>query len=411
MLADLARETLRSLRAHALRYGLTSLGIVWGAFMLTYLSASMAGTETHFMSAMQKMGPRIVFMGGGVVLKQRVGERGARPVELEAEDSERLGALQTVEAASPRIELWSEMVRYGRRTKLLRIEGVNESAESIRNFRAGEGRFLSRHDVEQNARVAFLGADAAARIFGAEPAVGKRISIGSIPFRVIGVAERKGMQLTDTLSPDDLKVLIPYSTAQRWITQEEKIEEFVFAPERAEISTQSVQRVRELTAPHHGFSPDLETAMWFFDIQEALQLVGGLLAAMRLFNVVAGLTTLLVGAIGVMNIMLVIVGERRSEIGLRKAVGATGRAIFVQFLAESTAVCLLSGLAGAGLGICLAQLVAHLAPASPFASTPVLDPKTVVTVTSALVMVGIVAGVAPAWRASQVPPAEALRGV
>ena len=106
-----------------------------------------------------------------------------------------------------------------------------------------------------------------------------------------------------------------------------------------------------------------------------------------------------------------IVGERRSEIGLRKAIGATGRAIFVQFLAESTAVCLASGLLGAALGIALAQLVAHLAPASPFASTPVLDVKTVVTLTSALVLVGIVAGVAPAWRAAQVPPAEALRGV
>ncbi|HVH17579.1 MAG TPA: hypothetical protein VNF72_04715, partial [Myxococcota bacterium] len=139
MLRDLAKETLRSLRAHKLRYGLTSLGILWGSFMLTYLSASMAGTETHFMGAMQKMGPRIVFMGGGVVLKQRVGERGARPVELEAEDSDRLGALETVEAATPRIELWSEMVRYGRVTKLLRIEGVNEDAESIRNFRAAEG--------------------------------------------------------------------------------------------------------------------------------------------------------------------------------------------------------------------------------------------------------------------------------
>src|SRR5262249_25563389 len=199
------------------------------------------------------------------------------------------------------------------------------------------------------------------------------------PFRVIGVAERKGMQLIDSLSPDDRKVLIPYSTAQRWITQTEKIEEFSLAPRSAEISAQAVQRVREVTAPHHGFDPKLETAMWFFDIQEALALVGGLLAAMRLFNVVAGLTTLLVGAVGVMNIMLVIVGERRSEIGLRKAIGATGRAIFVQFLAEATAVCLAPGFLGAALGIALAQLVAHLAPASPFASTPVLDARTVVT--------------------------------
>jgi putative ABC transport system permease protein len=410
VLRDLAHETLRSLRAHALRYGLTSLGIVWGAFMLTYLSSSMEGTERHFMGAMQKMGPRIVFTGGGVVLKQRVGERGARPVELEADDVDRLGPLATVEGATPRIELRSEMVRVGRKTKLLHVEGVNESAASIRAFRAAEGRFVTRSDVEQTARVAFLGSEAAERLFGTQPAVGRRISIGGIPFRVIGVAERKGMQLVDSLSPDDRKVLIPYSTAQRWITQTEKIEEFAFAPERADLSAEAVQRVREITAQHHQFDPQLETAMWFFDIQEALQLVGGLLDAMRLFNVVAGLTTLLVGAVGVMNIMLVIVGERRPEIGLRKAIGATSRAIFLQFLAESTAVCLFSGLLGAGLGIALAQAIAHLAPSTPFASTPVVDLKTVVAVSSALVMVGIVAGVAPAWRAAQVPPAEALRG-
>ncbi|HVN39678.1 MAG TPA: ABC transporter permease [Myxococcota bacterium] len=411
MLADLARETRRSLRAHALRYTLTSLGIVWGAFMLTYLSASMEGTERHFMGAMQKMGPRIVFTGGGVVMKQRVGERGARPVELKAADSLRMSSLSTVEAASPRIELWSEMVRYGRRTKLLQIEGVSESADTIRNYHVAEGRFLSPIDVERAERVAFLGADAAVRVFGGEPALGRRIEIGGTSFRVVGVAARKGMQLVDSLSPDDRKVLIPYTTAQRILTQTDKIAEFTYSPVSAELSSESVRRVRELTAPHHGFDPKLETAMWFFDIQEVLQLVGGLLAAMRLFNVVAGLTTLLVGAVGVMNIMLVIVGERRAEIGLRKAIGATGRAIFVQFLAESTAVCLASGLVGAALGIALAQLVAHLAPASPFASTPVLDLKTVVTLTSALVLVGIVAGVAPAWRAAQVPPAEALRGV
>lgn len=411
MLRDLARETLRSLRAHALRYGLTSLGIVWGAFMLTYLSASMEGTERHFMGAMEKLGPRIVFMGGGVVLKQRVGERGARSVELEDEDSLRMGSLAVVESASPRIELWSEMVRVGRRTKLLRVEGVNEHAESIRSFRAAQGRFLSRLDVAEGARVAFLGSEAAERLFGRAPAVGRRISIGAASFRVIGVAEPKGMQLINTIDPDDRKILIPYTTAQRWITREEKLEELMFAPRRAELSVQAVQRVREITAPHHDFAPGAETALWFFDIQEALELVGGLLGALRLFNVVAGVATLLVGAIGVMNIMLVIVGERRAEIGLRKAVGATSRAIFLQFLVESTSVCLLSGLVGAGLGITLAQLVAKLAPDTPFASTPVLDLLTVVTLTAALIAVGIVAGVAPALRASQVPPAEALRGV
>lgn len=411
MLRELAIETLRSLRAHRLRYGLTSLGIVWGAFMLTYLSASMEGTERHFIGALERMGPRVVFMGGGVVLKRRVGERGARAVELEAEDAQRLPSIASVEAASPSIELWSEIVRAGRRTKLLRVEGVNEQAETIRDFRPAEGRFLSPLDVASAARVAFLGAEAKRRLFGEGPAVGRRIAIAGSSYRVIGVAAPKGLQLIDSLEPDDRKVLIPWSTAQRWITRTDKLGEMVFAPQSAGVSQQAVQRVREITAPHHGFRHDVETALWFFDIQEALSMIHGLLGAMRLFNVVAGVATLLVGAVGVMNIMLVVVGERRQEIGLRKAIGAPSRAIFLQFLVESTSVCLISGLAGAAGGVALAQLVARFAPETPFASTPVLDPLTVAALTVALVAVGIVAGVAPAWRAAQVPPAEALRGV
>ena len=125
---------------------------------------------------------------------------------------------------------------------------------------------------------------------------------------------------------------------------------------------------------------------------------------------VAGLVTMLVGAVGIMNIMLVVVGERRAEIGLRKAVGARSRTIFLQFLAESTAVCGLAGIAGTLLGVGATQLVAHLMPEnSPLASVPILDPTTVIIPATVLILTGIVAGTGPAWRASRVPPAEALR--
>jgi putative ABC transport system permease protein len=141
-------------------------------------------------------------------------------------------------------------------------------------------------------------------------------------------------------------------------------------------------------------------------------MVRGMQVALRLFLLVAGITTLLVGAVGVMNIMLVVVGERTNEIGLRKAVGATRRAIFVQFFAEATTVCLLSGVLGASLGVGMAQVTARLVPPdSPFTSIPVVDPVTVAAITAGLVLVGMVAGVAPALRASQVPPADALRAV
>jgi putative ABC transport system permease protein len=411
-LLDLLLDTIRSLRAHALRFGLTSLGIVWGAFMLSYLSASMEGTDRHFVQALEKAGPKIVFMGGGSVFKARVGERGARPVVLKEEDAKRLHTLQGVVRASPSIDLWSEVVRSRRRTKLINVQGVSEQAEVIRNFHVGRGRFLSRLDVERGERVAFLGADAAERLFGRAPALGKPLQIDGVTFRVIGVAERKGAQLMDSTNPDDRKILIPYTTAQRWITHSDAIGQIIFEPVTRDASWSAIRRVREVTGLHHQFSPDVDMALWFFNVHEILSIVHGLLFALRVFLVVAGTTTLLVGAVGVMNIMLVVVAERTNEIGLRKAVGGTNRAIFLQFLAEATAVCGLSGLLGTALGVGFTQLIARLVPPdAPMASPPLLDPTTLVTLSSALVLVGVVAGVVPALRAARVPPSEALRAL
>jgi putative ABC transport system permease protein len=409
---DLLLAVWQSLRAHSLRFALTSLGIVWGAFMLTYLSASAEGTERHFSRVMQKAGPKIVYMGGGSILKQRVGERGARLVELEREDSQRVGEILLVEDASPMIDLWNEMVRSGSRTKLLHVQGVSARAEVMRNFQAETGRFFSPIEVERGTRVAFLGARAAERLFGAAPAVSRRLQIGGTSFRVVGVAREKGAEIINSMNPDDLKILVPYTAAQRWLTRSDVLPEIAFTPLTREESWDAIRRVRETLARHHQFHPDLETALWFFNIQEPLQMVAGMQMALRLFLLVAGITTLLVGAVGVMNIMLVVVGERTNEIGLRKAVGATGRAIFLQFFAEATSVCLVSGFAGAAAGVGMAQVMARLVPPdSPFASVPVIDPVTVVAITAGLVLVGMVAGVAPALRAAQVPPADALRAV
>ena len=341
-----------------------------------------------------------------------MGERGARLVELEEEDTLRLRDVHVVEDASPQINLWNETVRVGGRTKLLNVQGVSERADVIRNFQTAAGRYFTPLDVERRARVAFLGADAATRLFGAADPVGRRVQIGGSVFRVVGVAEAKGAQLVNTLDPDDLKVLVPYTTAMRWLTRSDKLRELMFTPTSREVSQEAVRRARETVARHHDFHPDLETALWFFDIQEALQLVRGMLLALRLFLLVAGITTLVVGAVGVMNIMLVVVGERTNEIGLRKAVGARRSAIFLQFFAEATVVSLLSGVAGTAAGVAAAQIVARIvSPYSPFASVPVIDPTTVAAIALGLVAVGIVAGVAPALRASQVPPAEALRAV
>jgi len=409
---DLLLATWQSLRAHALRFTLTSLGITWGAFVLTYLTASMQGFDAHFTQELEEVGPKVVIVWPGAVLKNRVGERGARTVELENQDVGALSALSSIGNAAPDFSLWSQIVRAEGRTKLFKVDGVSEVSASIRNLAPREGRFLSATDVEQRARVAYLGAVAAERLFGAAPAVGRTLQIESTRFRVIGVNLAKGDQMVGVNGWDDWAIFVPYTTAQRWLVRSETLGQIAFEPTTREGSWDAVRNTRELLGLRHDFPPDLDTALSFFNIQEILQVVHRLFLGFRIFLVTAGGVTLLVGAIGVMNVMLVVVGERTNEIGLRKAVGATDRAIFLQFLAEAAAVCGVSGLVGALLGVGFTRLVAALVPEEgPLTKVTVLDPFIISVMVVALVGVGVVAGVVPALRAARIPPAEALRAV
>jgi putative ABC transport system permease protein len=410
MFLELLRESLRSLRAHAFRYGLTAVGIVWGVLMLTYLSATMQGAYQHFIDEIEEVGPRIVWAFPGTLMKERIGERGARGLELEVEDVLRLEELISVEHADPNIALWSMVVRAGRRTKLLTVYGVTEDSRHIRNFEVAAGRFLSAIDVSGGARVAFLGAEAATRLFGREPAVGRTIQVESVRLRVVGVGEPKGDQMLNMGGQDDKQVLIPYTTAQRLFRQTERVEALIFAPRTREESGQAIWHTRQLTGLQHRFQPESDTALSFVNIQDILKIVYTIFFGIRLFLVSASLVTILVGAIGVMNIMLVVVRERTSEIGLRKAVGASDRAIFLQFVMEAVLVSTLSGLLGAVLGLGLVQLLASLLPADdPNASPPVLDAGTALATFLALVLTGVASGYLPARRAARIPPAEAVR--
>jgi putative ABC transport system permease protein len=331
-------------------------------------------------------------------------------VELDNGDVARAARLGSVRYADPNVALWNAIVRAGPRTRLLTVFGVTENAGSIRNFEAAAGRLLSPDDVATGARVAFLGAEAASRLFGREPAVGRTLQVESVRFRVVGVAARKGAQLVHVQGRDDEAVLVPYTAAQRWLHHDEKVEILVVEAESAASSWLVPQGVRQLLGLHHAFDPRLDAAMGHFNLQEAVLLVTRVFAGVRLFLAAASVTTLLVGAVGVMNIMLVVVGERRREIGLRKAVGAPSRAIFAQFLCEAAAISLGAGILGAALGLGLVQGLAALLPADdPNAAPPWLAPGTAFAVGAALALTAIASSLVPALRAARVAPAESLR--
>jgi putative ABC transport system permease protein len=407
---DFLLETLRSLRAHALRFTLTSLGIAWGAFMLTYSTATSQGMDRHFRDQMNKTGPRIVYLFPGTVIKNRVGERGARPVELEDVDVARWPGFDAIEGAAPNLLLWNQIVRSERHTKLLTVFGVAPSSRTIRNFEIAEGRFLSDADVASAARVVFLGSTSATQLFGRRSAVGRTIHVEGQAFRVCGVAVEKGEQLVGFGGRDDRALLVPYTAAQRWLSRERTVNQAIFSPRTRERSYEAIARVRENVGLHHGFAPSLDTALSFINVHDIMLILDRLFVALRLFMLAAAAITLAVGAVSVMNIMLVVVAERTREIGLRKAVGARSRTIFAAFLAETAIVCIVSGALGSLLGAGLAALVARTSdPATRVISPPEVDAAAIALLVAILIAVGVAAGVLPAWRAARIPPAEALR--
>ena len=408
---DLVLTTARSIRAHAFRFGLTSLGIVWGVAMLTYLSASSDGYDQHFDRQLEQLGQRIVYLFPGVATKQHVGQRGARPVELKREDVDRIERLAAVEHAAPNLWLGPRVVRAAGRTKLVFLFGASENTALVRNYEVEQGRLLTRRDVDLALHVIVLGARATARLFHDAPAVGRTVHIDGVPYQVVGVARPKGDQLLYMGPADDEIGLLPFTTARTSFTRTDVLDQVIFAPRTREGSADAVHLVRALIGRHHGFGQDDDAALGYFNIQEVVNLVHGLLLALRVFLTAASLITLAVGGVGVMNIMLVVVSERTWEIGLRKAIGASNRALFMEIVAEALAVTVLAGLLGVALGwLGVAINTRAMANAQNLQlAAPILRPERVLTVFTTLVGVGIAASLLPALRAVRIDPAIALR--
>lgn len=410
MWSELVVDTLRSVRAHAMRFGLTSLGVFWGVLMLTFLSAISVGYDRHFGDMVEKIGQRIVYLFPGAVSKKISGQRASRSVVFEAEDVVRIEGLHSVDRAGANLWLGAKIFRAQQRSKLIWTYGGDENTGAIRNFEIESGRLINRRDVLERREVVFLGHTAAQRIFGDLPAVGREVAIESVSYRVIGVSKEKGEQMVGLGPMDDELALIPVTTAQRWISHDENVGNIIFEPAIREVSWSAIEHARALLGLHQGFDHDDTSAVGSFNVADVMGILGGILFGLKLFLLSASLITLFVGGAGVMNIMLVVVTERTREIGLRKAIGASNRAIFVQFLAESLCVTLLSGLAGAAVGASLViALSSWAATADSQLVTPVLVPAIPVGIFVSVAAIGVASGLLPAIRASRIEPATSLR--
>jgi putative ABC transport system permease protein len=290
------------------------------------------------------------------------------------------------------------------------VFGVAPEYNLIRNVPIGTGRWFNDEDNSETRRVAVVGWELLKNIFPGRPAVGATILLNGVRFEIIGVVAKVGQ---DGNNGTNARIFIPISTMRSLFPlKEENSEDAIsfinYRPYAPGLHVQAKQELHDVIGRRHGFDPKLQDSFEDWDTIENNQKVGKIFDAMDWFLGVVGIVTLGLGAIGIINIMLVSVTERTREIGLRKALGATHRAIMTQFFVEGAFLTALSG----GIGLALVggfmTLLAALPSPEGF-DTPRIVPSSAVIAILSLALAGIIAGLYPARQAALLPPVEALR--
>ena len=404
-LLESLRTAIMALTSNKLRAALTMLGIIIGVGAVITLSSLGKGVEAMVNENLQGLGSNLV------IIAPSPPEDASGPAYLTTTDAEALAdpfnapALADVASAVG----GSLRVTHGEDSAVLSVNGTNPEYARVRSLEPSMGSFLTAADLEDRARVAVLGWTAYTDLFSeGEYPVGQSINVDGTRFRVVGVLKEKGGM--GALGSEDQSIYVPLTTAhvrlfpQRTLSGEQPVST-IYATAVDEDQTESAeQQITDLLRERHRLDPDDEADFNIITMKEVLDISGQITGVMTLFlGAIAGIS-LLVGGIGIMNIMLVTVTERTREIGIRKAVGATRGAILVQFLIEALVLTLVGGLVGITLGVTASDLLARVLEVSPR-----VTPGMVALAAGVCCVVGLSFGVYPAMRAAQLRPIEALR--
>jgi putative ABC transport system permease protein len=410
-IAEAIGLALRAIGANRLRAFLTLIGISIGISAVIALLSIGTGVQDYINNQFTSAGTNLL----GIVPGRIQRGPGGGPGSFGSSAFLTLGDYRAVVANVSNIEAHAAdftstgNFAYESRTSQVQVSGVTPSFSQVRNWRPSIGRFIEEADNTSRSRVVVLGQTVRKDLFPEEDPIDKQVKINGLPFRVIGVMEEKGASF---LGDQDAIAFIPLSTAQERLFPQlaqaqtgDRIVSTIYLQVTSDAVRPQVEAdVREILRERHRLAPDDEDDFSIISQTELLETFGAVTSVLTLFLGAIAAISLLVGGIGIMNIMLVSVTERTREIGLRKAIGATPAAIQGQFLIEAVVLSMIGGLFGILLGVGLALGVTRFVDFDA-----IVQPQAVVLAVGFSAAVGLFFGLYPARRASKLNPIEALR--
>ncbi len=409
MLRESVVQAFRTLRAHKLRSLLTLFGVLWGTAAVIFLVSWGSGVQLMFERAFFNTGKNMGEVWAGRVSEDFTPAVDRRYLWYTIEDVE---VLRRRARLPEKIgaESWRLLpVAYGQRALNLDVRGIEPEVMEIRGVPLARGRGITRADVDHRRRVVVLGDTARRRLLGAQGGLGSWVRISGIPFRVVGMLEHVGVQFNrDRMLIDD-HAWVPISTVQanwpEWWTEDFVVTKLLYRMD-PELLEETESEVRAILAQQLRVGHDDREAVGIHTAVRMLRRLPVRETAGLMF--VLALTTMLIGGIGILNMMLDSVHERRREIGIRLAVGARRSEILLQFLLETFTITAIGGLLGVAVGVlgCLGLARLDVPDLVPL---PILSPRIVWIALAVMSGVGMGAGLVPAWRAARIDPALTLR--